>query len=837
MQPVYRMTVYEDDGVTVLTPRAGAPHSDQFKVATAAGVTGFQPYMLPPTGRRGRVDPLKLSADTGWLVVGLLDPAVSSTQAERWVTAFIGDALGENQLVGKPCLVEESTDGGGSWSNFFTGRIQRPGAPGRSVFTFQLRDRSEDQNTRIFTQNPRGVSYANPASLLPLGLPFQYGGHPQVQKLPGVIRDWSFTGRGSGKRLEIDDTLISGRDTDGIARVIVKDLKDRLVRPSDGEPHAGPVKHARIHLEWGANVGQAWPARFSDALVKGTVRGSAAQPTTGDFDPVQFEEDGAVFFLFRNIALAALDPADPDYVALPVDGTQVDFWISGYGRPSETAPLLLDYVHPVQLWKDILDGKFGPHDDTGQPLVTIPYDASAFSALIADTSIPQGRWSIEGPEKMNDWVEDNILLPYGLTWRVDADNQVVPVDMRMPTAIPGTTIVEADLAEDPPVWEQDRGGALAFASAEYYIDRITPPSDVMGAGGGFPDIVPTRLEESRLLVQVQVGRIDVTDAEFQFKASGYRAADRVLQKLFDQTQEVYVPRQLQKRLDGLRSPFGQGPATISAVFVRTANVTGCFPGDLRVLDISIPNAASVQRTGQRVVRCVGRQEDGPRLRLEFLDLGASLVAVTPTLGTLRLTTGSTLHDAEVDVTRNASGDDVVLEYAVTSTAVGTRPGATDAAWTFAQRVTADGFAPIGSLPSDRRIWVRGRSEGAPNQAKIPSAWVFPTPGSVDTAALSAPTGFSVSPSGCSAAAGWTNTEAAETIELLLDGVTYDILPPGVAQRVFEGLVTSTQYVFGVRYIDGFGGTSPLVTDTQTTSGTPDTAPDGLGVGILAGIPQ
>ena len=44
--PIYRFTVYaprsEDSGeTTVLTPPAGAIHSDEFKVASKTGVSGF----------------------------------------------------------------------------------------------------------------------------------------------------------------------------------------------------------------------------------------------------------------------------------------------------------------------------------------------------------------------------------------------------------------------------------------------------------------------------------------------------------------------------------------------------------------------------------------------------------------------------------------------------------------------------------------------------------------------------------------------------------------------------------------------------------------------------
>src|SRR5439155_25189 len=74
----YRTTVYVSRGIdpsetTLLTPIAGAPHSDPFKIATRTGISGFQPYMGLPSGRRGRIDLLSKKTDVGEITFDIID--------------------------------------------------------------------------------------------------------------------------------------------------------------------------------------------------------------------------------------------------------------------------------------------------------------------------------------------------------------------------------------------------------------------------------------------------------------------------------------------------------------------------------------------------------------------------------------------------------------------------------------------------------------------------------------------------------------------------------------------------------------------------------------------
>jgi len=165
---VYRCTVYAPRGLdptetTVLTPVAGAPHAQQFKIATSEGISGFQPYMGMPTGRRGRIDILAKKTDTGELSFDVLDTRVTpgGSNLQRWLTAFVGDLKGLPRMARLKAFVEESLDGGVTWSAFFTGRVKSFGMKtgSRVLFTMVLRDLGDDLTFNIFTGRPHGSVY------------------------------------------------------------------------------------------------------------------------------------------------------------------------------------------------------------------------------------------------------------------------------------------------------------------------------------------------------------------------------------------------------------------------------------------------------------------------------------------------------------------------------------------------------------------------------------------------------------------------------------------------------------------------------------------------------
>jgi hypothetical protein len=74
----------------------------------------FRPYLDLPRGRQGSIDPLSKKLTQGALSIRVMDKrtTVGGSNANRWVTAFLGDANGKQRLIGCKILLEESLDGG-----------------------------------------------------------------------------------------------------------------------------------------------------------------------------------------------------------------------------------------------------------------------------------------------------------------------------------------------------------------------------------------------------------------------------------------------------------------------------------------------------------------------------------------------------------------------------------------------------------------------------------------------------------------------------------------------------------------------------------------------------
>src|SRR5437899_1979646 len=140
----YRLTLYAPRSVdpteaTILTPPGGAVHSDAFKVTTLNTLAGWKPYLGFPRGRTGRVNVLERTTDVGTMTFEITDAAlVPGTNANRWVSAFLGNANGDPQLGGIKCFVEESVDGGANWVAFWTGYVKSLALNNRRTYSITV---------------------------------------------------------------------------------------------------------------------------------------------------------------------------------------------------------------------------------------------------------------------------------------------------------------------------------------------------------------------------------------------------------------------------------------------------------------------------------------------------------------------------------------------------------------------------------------------------------------------------------------------------------------------------------------------------------------------------
>lgn len=854
-EPIYRATVFGPDDLTPLTPRAGSIHSDEFKVATMNGVVGFQPYLGIVDGRRGGIDALNRTTDTGQLTITLLDSrnTVGGLNSERWATAFVGDDEGRQQLLGRLVLVEESLDDGGGWSDFFTGRIQEPATRERLWMDFRLRDLAEELNAPIFTGRPHGnVTYASSAPLVPLGLHRTFGNFPVVDAIPGIVDAWASTQAGTGTRILTDRTAAAGVPKEEKTNIVTKALDDLLLDFSTIDLSESSIAipgqniHSKILVEVeitsGARSGEKGLMRLALHPIIDT--GIFALGFRARFVSTEPEADGHRHV--QSLGIEPLDGTDPDFMAQIADGTTVNYRLLFNGRPTKALPFIVDDVHPVQLWKDILLGYFGLLDTDGSPLEGVSIDTPAFDALIADTTFPTARFLIEKPPERNKWIEDHICKPYNLAYYLNGSGEVVPVDMRPPTTLAGVPTIVADDIDvgSPPRWSPDKSAAITSILVQHYADRLLPTEEIVAETSEFPDVSPIRIESQEHEIELlNIGNPAlINEQQHKIEAIGFRSTE---DETIDGISRLeYNRRKLTELIQQLRAPFGDGLTTISIDARRvTSQVTTVKPGDYRIIDVDeLPDAATNLRGGPRVAQCLEVGERGRIASLYLMDLGANTVAVAPTLGVLSLVSGRTREAVRVPVTINAQGEPAVVWFAVTDTGVGTRPAEGSSLWHFGGLTLVTGDVDIGNIPSNSKVWVRGRTEPGPEKApKLPSGWVFPAIDNISTSAVAAPSAITpVAIGGSEAEFTFTPGDTQLPTEVwLTDGgpdVHIETLVAGSTRVFLTNLSQSTNYTLKLRHRDPHLGFSPFGTFAFTTSGTALQAPTPLGIEILVGEP-
>lgn len=784
---------------------------------------GARLYLGPVRGRRGALDLLGKRTDVGELALDLLDARVTAggSNLERWLTAFLGNTKGRSRLNGCKVRVWESLDAGDTVATFFTGRLYQPRLTSRQQFQLKVRDLTEDLKAPLFVGVPHSsITYAAPARLLPLGPPIAYGRWPITAKLNTSVVSKSGT---------VTKLAVTSTDRSNPANMV----PDAFMAGSGATWNvAAPREQVASFLpEDGVQQKVRVTAKRLDTNAEGFLKLRSARVRYGD----------------GRLYLSDLEVQDDTLAAPSTASIVVQVALEWVAPPTVAAPLVIADVHPATLFRDILDGKFGHLTAAGAVLQAVPYDTASYTALSGDTTFPNFRGIIEDREQVGlDWLEDHLFKPFGIGYRLNAAGQVVMLDLRRPVSSAGVlTIGNTDVAPaaGPPGWEVDGAGAVTRVDASYYVDHRLDLVEVReDAGRKAPAVPVTLLKPYRS--EMVILHTDLTDLgvhETKVDAIGHRAqpGERVDQV----AREVAVQQQLKAVAEDLAGPFGRGPITITLPLRRTAN-GDAWPGDLRLLDVDeVPDPSTNLRGGTRLVRCVGRMEDGPVIHGTFQDYGLNVTAGVPTIGTLALNAAEPNHAVDVPVTLNADGDPVLVEFAVTDTSTGTAPAETSSLWTFGYVKTATGTLTLYRAPAGRRVWVRARSVArAGDRLRLPSAWVFSTGTDyVDTTALATPSGLAAgSLTGKSALLTWTPGSSSLWTEVLvgLNGGSRAVvaqLEPGASRWTLTGLAASTAYTAEVRHIADFGSQGAGVTVNFTTGSTTPAAPQLAGIQVIIGV--
>lgn len=822
--PAYRLTMYSPRSVdateaTILTPIGGAAHADNFVVASISGVSGAQPYLEHPRGKQGSIDPLTKKTTQGALTVRIMDKRVTAggSNSSRWLTAFLGDTSGKQRLIGCKVYIEESLNGGSSWAAFFTGRVFDLSLSGDAIFwDLQIRDMSAELDRKVFVGRPHATvaSTAFMPSVTPLGPPFDWGNLTAVPRLRGTITRVSAT----------------------VATLTIDPKFDHW---------------SRI---WTANIAGANSARLWHLMITyaGNTGAFLANPRTYIPSPIS-KHDGKpwhpAFGGFRSVEELPVGTAG--YMAMPPNGAAVTFYATIDTPPTKDFPLLINDIHPVQLWAYLLDGYFSTLKPDGSAVAISARDTAAFATLIADDSfnkVPM-RLLIDEPVKASEFIEKHICQVYQLAYRLDGSGQVVPIDLRRSsTTASGGTITDADLAAGPaPAWKVSRDSAITGAVITYYYD--TPVSveslkDAPDVAVNYPSTGIETLKSDVFVANDLTTFGDIGEKVIKIDAKGLHLSDDEAKPVNGHDAISAARDVIVGWADDAMTPYATGAATLPLRCRRGATpVDTCFPGLWRTVTVTTqPDPASNTRGGSRLMLCTSRSEDGPTVNLEFLDAGVGSVSVTPTV-TSALAAIDDDNAVDVVVTLNAQGERAAVYYAITDTSTGSRPVDADARWIRSGARTTTGTLRVRGMPKSARVWIRARSEPIAGQFRLPSAWVYrAAPGYVDTVTVTAASAASVTNLFANRGdVSWTAGDANSRVEisLVLGGVPGSwtdadriaSLDPGATKYRVKNLAASTQYTVGIRVREVLGGRASLATATFTTTSTLGDAPRPVGLDI------
>lgn len=889
--PAYRATVYErrsDQSNATTEPdilTATSPHTDTFKVATITGVSGFQPYLAIPTGARGAIDLKTKRWTRGTLQLRLLDVEVSATdRLQRWVTAFLGDSVGRVRLLGCKVFVEESTDGGTTWTPFWVGRVEEASLEDPLWYVLQLDDMSSDLNVDCFGERPHSsITYASEAQLLPLGLSSAYGSIPVATTLGGTVGAADVS-RGATTRKVTLDTASRAATDNIISLALVRLLYPLLHQAQD--PIGGSLGQL---LDGGLGTLRQRPAvrlRFSCASPSVTNKEVEVQS-------VQLQQrDSGTFRLLSLIvrpltkADGSLSTGDPYYQAfdtgtiadstaltslsLRLDYTRARGTLPAEGATDE-APLLIGDVHVLDFFRDVCDGDFSRLYRDGETLPTGTAAGDAMYPVSLDTTATTSPWDIlRNPstsrnafptmraritKRMKRFdVLEQLGQQFGFGYRLQpaasAVARIVPVDLRLPTAAliaSIDTLTEADLdTATAPSWSTDRSSAITETTVRWYTDYQLSLAELTADAGiryRFPDVPPARIETvSNDRTIPDYGRaVDLGQRVHTLDAWAIRATAYGADTVENVSATTYAEALADHAARHLATFYQNGAMMLGFRALRTANTTDLWPGDWVYVNADIvPDPATNLRGGTRLLLILKRSEAGVYIDFEGIDAGAGASASVPTVGSPSQRTSDTYHGVSVTVTVNASTEPVELQFAVKATSYGTTaPADNDTGWLYATTAVATGSVDIQNLPSNSRVFVRARSLPDPKATngtpKLPSAWVLPSGTKyVDTAALTAPSAVSVLPSPIlttsTVTGSWTNADTIRPVEVILttggnDRLIAVLVAGSVGPVTLNSyLASSTTYTLSARLRDGLGGYSAKGTSASFTTPASFTGP-------------
>lgn len=827
----YRMTLYaprstDPAEATILTPPAGAVHNNAFKITTLNNLTGWKPYLGFPRGRTGRVNMLERTTDVGTMSFDLFDAAlVPGINANRWVSAFLGDANGDMRLSGIKCFVEESLDGGATWTAFWTGYVKALSLNGRGKYVLTVRDMMHElTKLPLFKQPPHtSITYAGRPLLLPLGITgASYGVTPATADLTGTISspvvmfgttlaNVAFVGlaqnQAAGKMNNFTTSELMGAVAPNSYLLGAGRMGSLLpIMPNF-------TGTARAHLTWNAGANQG------DFKVGGLQ---------------DFTDDKGHHAVVGFYVMLLDDATDLGYSALPANGTTVSLRIAADYKILGVS-LFIDIANVLTFLADILSGKFSALYRSPEKLppgkvfgdVRRSFANTVSSANAPD--LPPARFRIDdGVDNALKWIQENILKPYGVALVCDGAGSFSVIDLRLPQSLAGlVTITDADIVPgDTPKWDHDRDAAIFRAEGSLWEDQ--PLIDRAHAGAisdTFPSIKDLLLKPiEHPLIALTIGSGDFGEKTWKMGGGGYRvmAGDAVIA---GSDRVTYMQRRMFSQMKVIARPYAHGETTATLSCRRTALVAALIQGQVVQVNVStLPNPGLGQRGGARICRIIEITRDQTKTNIKLLDLGIATVATAPTLGAPALGSDP-LHTATITVTLSGT-DPAEVRYAFTAAGAGAAPADNDPAWQAypLNLVRTTGSITLTELTPGLKVWIQARTFCDDRASlKLPSVWTTST--GLTLNAYGVPSGVAItSITANSAKVGWTNgaTMITEVWLRSPDSGAYTrvaTLLPGSNFYTLWGLVASTAYGVLIQYRSWFGVASGSATASFSTTGS------------------
>jgi hypothetical protein len=720
---------------TPLTPIAGAPHAEPFRVTTCPDLSGWQPLLDRVDGQTGRWDPLTKVVETGEYTFRVVDRRLGDGNAMRWVTAFLGDTGGTPRPVGCRVALSRSEDGGTTrtlqWSGLVTG-FSLDGS--RLAYRITTRDLSQRLAADAFDQSPWLGPVPGGAIddvmdlftfapvLLPARPPMPAAGMSDRRlelRVAAIVQDRAVV-EVVGDR-EAADNLVTRALLTGVQLSVRVETAIGLARVAAWGTQDRDGLSPQLEVWTGPNGG-ARSARYQVVAIDavGRERGSRKAPD--------------VALRVATMTIAVSPASEPLFAALPTVGATLHAIVvpGRAGAASKDMPIVLRDVPVLRLMRWIAEGRFSRRLTTvsGSRLAGVPCDLAAFAA--AESSFdrrPAINVLIDGTKPIREALEALICRPYNLAYAFNSAGQLYPIETRFSGRVGSggspfvATLTDDDVdTSDIPTWSVSSSDAIPGVEVKYRVLTQTAGQDerldtfALVPAGALGAVVAT----TRSLI-VLFGRYGETGTQLHVidaPGLGYfttpqlasDAAQLAVGSLDTAAAERDVQREARATAESYRQPFGSGVTMLRLSYRRTAAALAVQPGSFALIQHDvIPNLSTNLRGGSRVVQCVSATDRGARIAIEWLDLAADVVPDPPAALSATLDSSErTAPTLSITTAPNAAGHSVFVSLCATSTAESVRPADTDPRWTFCDRVPTASTS-LFSVEPGRRHWLRAAS--------------------------------------------------------------------------------------------------------------------------------